>query len=241
MTERLQKFIAKAGVTSRRKAEKLILEGRVKVNGEVIRTLGVKIDPERDIVEIDNKVVKPDKKIYIALYKPVGYISSLYDPFGRRTVKDLLRDKVPFRVYPVGRLDFDSEGLLLCTNDGEIANVLIHPRYKIPKVYQVLIDGIPKEEELKKLREGVILEEGRTLPAGFEIIWENRRKNISLLKVVLYQGWKRQIRRMLALFNYKVLNLKRVQIGMIKLGDLKPGEFRFLRDDEIKWLESIKA
>jgi len=240
MMERLQKFIAKAGVTSRRKAEKLILEGRVKVNGEVIRTLGVKIDPEKDIVEIDNKIVKPDKKIYIALYKPVGYISSLYDPFGRRTIKDLLRDKVPFRVYPVGRLDFDSEGLLLCTNDGEIANVLIHPRYKIPKVYEVLIDGIPKEEELKKLREGVILEEGKTLPAKFDILWKDRRKNISFLRVVLYQGLKRQIRRMFALFGYEVLKLKRVRIGEITLGKLKPGEFRFLDEREEKWLKSLK-
>lgn len=240
MMERLQKFISRAGFASRRKAEELILEGRVKVNGEVIRTLGVKIDPEKDVVEVDNKIIKPEKKLYIALYKPVGYLSSLYDPFGRRTIKDLLKGKLSSRVYPVGRLDFDSEGLLLCTNDGEIANLLIHPRYKIPKIYEVLISGIPKEEELKKLREGVILEEGKTLPAKFEIVWKNSKTKRSLLKVVLYQGWKRQIRRMLALFGYEVLKLKRVQIGEIRLGNLKPGEFRFLSDEEIKWLKSLR-
>ncbi len=240
MMERLQKFISRAGVTSRRKAEELILEGRVKVNGKVISTLGVKIDPDKDVVEVDNKIIKPEKKIYIALYKPVGYLSSLYDPFGRRTIQELLRGKLSSRVYPVGRLDFDSEGLLLCTNDGEIANFVIHPRYKIPKIYEVLINGIPKEEELKKLREGVILEEGKTLPTEFEIVWKNVKTKRSLLKVVLYQGWKRQIRRMLALFEYEVLKLKRVQIGEIKLGNLKPGEFRFLNDEEIKWLKSLK-
>lgn len=129
---------------------------------------------------------------------------------------------------------------MLCTNDGEIANLLIHPRYKIPKIYEVLISGIPKEEELKKLREGVILEEGKTLPAKFEIVWKNSKTKRSLLKVVLYQGWKRQIRRMLALFGYEVLKLKRVQIGEIRLGNLKPGEFRFLSDEEIKWLKSLR-
>ncbi|MGB9767388.1 MULTISPECIES: pseudouridine synthase [Dictyoglomus] len=238
--ERLQKFISRSGVTSRRKAEELILEGRVKVNGKVIRTLGVKIDPEKDVVEVDNKIIKPEKKLYIALYKPVGYLSSLYDPFGRRTIKDLLKDKLSSRVYPVGRLDFDSEGLLLCTNDGEIANFVIHPRYKIPKIYEVLVNGIPKEEELKKFREGVILEEGKTLPAEFEVVWKNSKTKRSLLKVVLYQGWKRQIRRMLALFGYEVLKLKRIQIGEIRLGNLKPGEFRFLNDEEIKWLKSLR-
>ncbi|ACK42740.1 pseudouridine synthase [Dictyoglomus turgidum DSM 6724] len=240
MMERLQKFISRSGVTSRRKAEELILEGRVKVNGKVIRTLGVKIDPEKDVVEVDNKIIKPEKKLYIALYKPVGYLSSLYDPFGRRTIKDLLKDKLSSRVYPVGRLDFDSEGLLLCTNDGEIANFVIHPRYKIPKIYEVLVNGIPKEEELKKFREGVILEEGKTLPAEFEVVWKNSKTKRSLLKVVLYQGWKRQIRRMLALFGYEVLKLKRIQIGEIRLGNLKPGEFRFLNDEEIKWLKSLR-
>jgi 23S rRNA pseudouridine2605 synthase/16S rRNA pseudouridine516 synthase len=240
MMERLQKFISRSGVTSRRKAEELILEGRVKVNGKVIRTLGVKIDPEKDVVEVDNKIIKPEKKLYIALYKPVGYLSSLYDPFGRRTIKDLLKDKLSSRVYPVGRLDFDSEGLLLCTNDGEIANFVIHPRYKIPKIYEVLVNGIPKEEELKKFREGVILKEGKTLPAEFEVVWKNSKTKRSLLKVVLYQGWKRQIRRMLALFGYEVLKLKRIQIGEIRLGNLKPGEFRFLNDEEIKWLKSLR-
>jgi 16S rRNA U516 pseudouridylate synthase RsuA-like enzyme len=150
--ERLQKYIAKCGFTSRRKAEELIIQGKVKVNGEVITTLGYKIDPERDKVEVEGKILVPEKKIYLALYKPMGYISSLYDPFGRKTVKDLLLNKnISYRVYPVGRLDQDSEGLLLCTNDGEIANYIIHPKYKIPKVYEVMVKGIPKEEELKKI------------------------------------------------------------------------------------------
>jgi len=238
--ERLQKYIAKCGFTSRRKAEELIIQGKVKVNGEVITTLGYKIDPDRDKVEVEGKILVPEKKIYIALYKPMGYISSLYDFFGRKTVKDLLLNKnISYRVYPVGRLDQDSEGLLLCTNDGEIANYIIHPKFKIPKVYEVMVKGIPKEEELKKLREGVILEEGKTLPAEFVILWT--KGNISMLRVVLYQGWKRQIRRMLALFNYEVLKLKRIQIGEIRLGNLKPGDIRFLNKRELIWLESLKA
>jgi len=238
--ERLQKYIAKCGFTSRRKAEELIIQGKVKVNGEVITTLGYKIDPDRDKVEVEGKILVPEKKIYIALYKPMGYLSSLYDPFGRKTVKDLLLNKnISYRVYPVGRLDQDSEGLLLCTNDGEIANYIIHPKYKIPKVYEVMVKGIPKKEELKKLREGVILEEGKTLPAEFVILWT--KGNISMLRVVLYQGWKRQIRRMLALFNYEVLKLKRIQIGEIRLGNLKPGDIRFLNKRELIWLESLKA
>jgi len=238
--ERLQKYIAKCGFASRRKAEELIIQGKVKVNGNVITTLGYKIDPEKDRVEVEGKILIPEKKIYLALYKPVGYISSLYDPFGRKTVKDLLLIKnISYRVYPVGRLDQDSEGLLLCTNDGEIANYIIHPKYKIPKVYEVMVKGIPKEEELKKLREGVILEEGKTLPAEFVILWA--KGNISMLRVVLYQGWKRQIRRMLSLFNYEVLKLKRIQIGEIKLGNLKPGDIRFLSKRELTWLERLKA
>ncbi len=241
MIERLQKFIARAGFTSRRKAELLILQGRVKVNGEIVRTLGYKIDPEKDIVEVDNKILKPESKIYLVLYKPVGYLSTLYDPFGRKTIKDLLYGKIYSRVYPVGRLDQDSEGLLLCTNDGELANYIIHPRYKIPKVYEVLIEGIPKEYELKKLREGVILEEGKTLPAEFDILWKDEKKELTFLRVVLYQGWKRQIRRMLALFGYRVLKLKRTKIGEIELGELKPGEFRFVNERERQWLESLKV
>lgn len=239
--ERLQKFIAKSGITSRRKAELLILQGRVKVNGEVIKTLGFKINPERDIVEIDNKIIKPEHKVYVVLYKPIGYLSTLYDPFGRKTIKELLRGKIPFRVYPVGRLDFDSEGLLLCTNDGEIANLIIHPKYKIPKEYEVLVKGLPRDDELKKLREGVILEEGKTLPAEFDIVWKDLKANVAFLRVVLYQGWKRQIRRMFALFGYEVIKLKRVRIGEIKLGKLKPGEFRFLNEREEKWIKSLKA
>ncbi|HOJ92183.1 MAG TPA: pseudouridine synthase [Dictyoglomaceae bacterium] len=241
MTERLQKFIAQTGVTSRRKAEELIIQGRVTVNGERITTLGFKIDPEKDIIKVDGKVIKLSEFVYVALYKPKGYLSSLYDPFGRKTVKDLLKSKVSVRIYPVGRLDQDSEGLLICTNDGELANLVIHPRFKIPKVYEVLVRGIPEEEELKKLREGVILEEGRTLPAEISVLWVDVKKNISLLKVVLYQGWKRQIRRMFALFDYEILNLKRIQIGEIHLGNLKPGELRYLNKREMEWLKSLKA
>lgn len=240
MIERLQKFIAKSGLTSRRKAEYLILQGKVKVNGEIVKTLGLKIDPEKDIVEVENKILRPEHKVYVVLYKPVGYLCTLYDPFGRKTIKELLKNKIPYRIYPVGRLDFDSEGLLLCTNDGEIANCIIHPRYKIPKEYEVLVKGIPKENELKKLREGVILEEGKTLPAKFDILWKDEKANLSYLRVVLYQGLKRQIRRMFALFGYEVLKLKRVRIGEITLGKLKPGEFRFLDEREEKWLKSLK-
>lgn len=233
MLQRIQKILAQMGVASRRKAEELIIEGRVTVNGK-IATLGMKADIEKDHIKVNGKLLlKPEKKIYLMLNKPRGVVTSLYDPEGRPTIKDLLKD-IKYRVFPVGRLDYDSEGLLLITNDGDFAHSILHPSKKIPKTYLVKAKGKLSDEKIQILREGVYLEDGITAPAKVIKIRESEKN--CWLQITIYEGKKRQIRRMLEKIGHPVLRLKRIAIGNLRLSGLKPGEYRILTQRDIEKL-----
>lgn len=228
---RLQKYLAHMGVASRRHAEDLIRSGRVKVNGQVVTVMGFKIEPGRDEVTVDGRPVnEPERKVYVLLYKPSGYVTTVKDPQGRPTVLDLLRD-VPGRIYPVGRLDYATEGLLLLTNDGDLTLRLTHPRYRIPKTYLALVEGVPGDKTVARLRRGVELEDGPTSPAEVEI--RRIKDGRALLKLTLREGRKREVRRMLAAVGHPVKWLKRIKFAFLTLGDLKPGEYRYLAPHEV--------
>jgi 23S rRNA pseudouridine2605 synthase len=235
MEQRLQKIIAQIGITSRRKAEDLIIEGRVTVNGK-IATIGMKADPSRDYIKCDGDLIAwPQKegsqKVYCVFNKPRGVLTTLFDPEGRPTVRDFLRG-LRHRVFPVGRLDYYSEGLLLLTNDGDFAHAIMHPSRKISKTYAVKVKGIIGEDTIGKLRRGVRLEEGKTLPAKVKKV--RHSENNSWIEMTIYEGRKRQIRRMLERVGYPVMRLKRICIDGIGLEELKPGEFRYLTLDELQ-------
>ena len=233
--ERLHKFMARAGVGSRRRCERLIVEGRVAVNGRVVRELGTRIDPTVDRVYVDGVALRhePARPICIMMYKPRGVITTVRDPDGRRTVMDLL-GRSGQRVYPVGRLDRDSEGLLLLTNDGELAFRLTHPRFGVKKTYEVVVEGCPDEETLSKLRSGVRLEEGVTAPAEVDLV--ECRDGATLLRFTIHQGWNRQIRRMCEAVGHPVVRLKRTGYAFLSLGTLKPGQYRLLSKAELRRL-----
>lgn len=234
---RLQKYMAHCGVASRRKCEEMILEKRVKVNGEIITELGYKINPLKDIVMVDGKKIRhKEKKIYIIMNKPKGYVTTVSDEYNRRTVIDLLRD-VKERVYPVGRLDYDTSGLLLLTNDGDLAYKLTHPRHEIPKTYIATIKGNPSEEELEKFRNGLEIDNYITSKAEIEVL--RTINDRSLVKIKIYEGKNRQIRKMCEKIGHPVISLKRIAIGDLELGNLKKGCWRFLSNDEIEYLKKI--
>ena len=231
VAERLQKALARAGVASRRAAEQLIREGRVAVNGQVVRELGTRVDPARDRVTVDGQpLAPPAARHYVLLNKPRGYVSTARDEWGRPTVLDLVPREG--RLYPVGRLDADSEGLLLLTDDGDFALRLTHPRYKVPKEYHVLVPAPVPAEALVRLRAGVELAEGRTAPAEVAVL--RHEPPGTWLRVVLRQGWKRQVRRMLAAVGLPVARLVRVRVGGLTLGDLPPGAWRALSPAEAR-------
>ena len=233
MEERLQKIIARMGLASRRGAEEIISEGRVTVNGKAATT-GMKADPSRDHIKVDGKLlVRPEPKVYLMLNKPRGVVTSLLDPEGRPTVKDFLRG-VKYRVFPVGRLDYDSEGLILLTNDGDFSNKLLHPSNKIPKTYAVKIKGMITEEKMKKLRLGVRLEDGKTGPARVRFLRESETN--SWLEISITEGRKRQIRRMVEAVGHPAIKLRRISINGLKLGGLKIGAIRALTDKELQLL-----
>ncbi len=235
--ERLQKYMAAAGVASRRKCEELITSGRVKVNGQVVTELGCKVNPVTDKVEVDgNALAAGDRKIYILLNKPAGILSSATDDRGRKTVVDLIKG-VDERLYPVGRLDFDTEGLLLLTNDGTLTNGLIHPRYKVDKTYHAVVKGIPDKGALLRLAKGIELDDGPTHPAKVKVLQANNGK--ALVEITIHEGRKRQVRRMFDAVGYPVVNLKRVQVGFLTLERLKPGEYRHLSQQELKRLYNL--
>ena len=229
MPERLQKVLAHAGVASRRAAERLVEQGRVSVNGQVVQTLGVRVDAERDRLAVDGTLVTASPRSYLLLHKPVGYVSTARDERGRRTVLDLL--PAHRRLYPVGRLDADSEGLLLLTDDGDLAQRLTHPRYGVPKEYRALVRGLPDGGALAWLRQGVALDEGTTAPARVSIV--AREGGHTWLSIELRQGWKRQVRRMLAAVGHPVERLVRIRVGSLVLGMLPPGGWRPLTDEEL--------
>lgn len=240
MVERLQKYLAGAGISSRRKCEELILQGQVRVNKSVITKLGTKVDPQKDMIEVEGKLVKYEEKkhySYILLNKPKGYLTSLSDPFGRAVILDLLKD-VKERVYPVGRLDFNSEGLLILTNDGELAYALTHPSKEVEKVYIVKVKGIPSPEKLRTLSKGVILEDNyRILPCNIYLL--KITNGNAILKIKIREGKKRQIRKMGEYMGHFILKLRRTQLGPITLKGVKPGEYRYLNKEEIKSLKKI--
>jgi 23S rRNA pseudouridine2605 synthase len=228
--ERLQKLLAHAGVSSRRKAEQLIREGRVAVNGSVITELGTKADPDHDHIKVDGKRVNaPEKPVYLALHKPKNCMTTVSDPEGRPTVMELLRG-VKARVYPVGRLDYQSEGLLLLTNDGEFAKRIMAASTHVPKTYIVKVNGTLSSDQEEKFREGIALEGKRTAPAGLKIL---RRAENPWYEVRLMEGRRNQIRLMFKHFGKLVEKLRRVRIGFLELGSLKPGAYRHLSPGEI--------
>jgi 23S rRNA pseudouridine2605 synthase len=233
MQVRLQKIISQAGVTSRRKAEDLIREGRVRINGKTVFELGTKADPDRDTIDVDGKRIEPKQpKISVLLNKPDGYITSLRDPEGRPTVKKLV-DNIPVRLYPVGRLDYHTEGLLILTNDGDLAQKIEHPSHALEKIYLAKVKGVPEENKINKLRGGIVLEGRKTLPAKIKVI--ETRKN-AWLEITIREGRQNQIRNMFEEIGHPVLKLKRVAIGPIRDDNLKPGEYRMLKPQEIKLL-----
>jgi len=236
--ERLQKLIATAGIASRRHAEELITSGRVSVNGKTVTELGTKADAAVDHIKVNGKLINPllraREKLYVLLNKPKGYLSSVSDAEGRPLVVDLLPPSLG-RLHPVGRLDFNTEGLLLLTNDGEFTNFITAARNRVEKVYEVKIKGTPSEEAIDRLRRGVTLEDGtRTAPAQITKL-EDTGTN-SWYEIMLHQGRNQQIRRMFDLIGHSVVKLKRVRIGSLQTGGLKPGEWRPLRGDEVSRL-----
>ncbi|MHA0855496.1 pseudouridine synthase [Paenibacillus sp. CMAA1364] len=231
--ERLQKILAQAGIASRRKCEDLIVAGKVEVNGEVVTALGTKADPDQDIITVSGKPIRNEKKVYIVMNKPKGVITSASDPEGRKIVSDYLRD-VKERVYPVGRLDYDTEGLILLTNDGEFANLLTHPKHHVPKTYMATVKGVPHGSDLDKLKAGIMLEDGMTAPAEVEYKDIDTAKKEATISITIYEGRNRQVRRMFESIGHPVIKLKRIAFGELLLQNLKRGLFRHLTKKEIE-------
>lgn len=235
--ERLQKFISECGIASRRKAEELILAGKVKVNGETVKTLGVKVGP-LDTVTVMGEVLKRDLKEYYLLYKPRGVISSVNDDKNRKTVCDLINTKT--RIYPVGRLDYDTTGIILLTNDGELSNLLTHPKSDVTKEYYAKVKGFFKKEDAVKLSSGVLLNGVKTKKAIFKLDRYDKKTDSSYVKVVISEGRNHQVKDMFKLLNYDVQKLKREKYAFLDLTGLKSGEFRKLSTKEVKKLYSLK-
>jgi pseudouridine synthase len=229
--------LAHAGVASRRKAEELIRQGRVAVNGKVVTRLGTKVDPAHDEIRVDGQRIQvAASRTYVMLNKPRGVLSTMEDERGRRALGDLMQSQV--RLYPVGRLDAGSEGLILLTDDGELANLLTHPRYRHEKEYRVLVNGHPSDKTLAAWRQGVVLDGQTTAPARVDLL--RREKDSSLLRVVIREGRKRQIRRVASMLGHPVRELQRVRLGPLHLGQLAVGQWRYLTSQEVRQLEALK-
>jgi len=236
LEERLQKILSQAGIASRRASERLMTEGRVTVNGVTVRELGTKADASRDDIRVDGRRVKrTEQHRYLLLNKPRGYVTTRADPQRRPTVIDLLAGVREY-VYPVGRLDFDSEGLLILTNDGELAARLTHPRHEVPRVYEVEVLGVPDAHDIKRLAAGVVIEGRRTEPAAVQLA-PGPRHGRAKLRVTIHEGRNRQIRKMCEAIGHPVQSLRRVAIGPIRDSRLKPGEWRALTEDEVRRLK----
>lgn len=234
--ERLQKVIARSGVSSRRRAESLIEEGKVKVNGTVVTTMGAKVSAN-DQVEVNGVPIDKEEPVYFLLYKPTGVISSARDDKGRKKVTDFFPD-VKQRIYPVGRLDYETSGLLLLTNDGDFANRLMHPRYNLDKTYIAKIEGPIDKPKLNKLQAGVRLEDGKAAATAAKRLSSDRTKNTSIVELTLHEGRNRQVRRMLEAVGCRVVKLKRESYGFLNLKGLNPGDWRELTPHEVKRLHA---
>lgn len=231
--ERLQKYIARCGVTSRRKAEELILQGHVKVNGLLVNELGSKVDPKKDTVTVfDKKIYINDEHIYIKLYKPEGYVTTVKDQFNRKTVLDLINTNE--RIYPIGRLDYNTSGLLLLTDDGDLAYRLTHPKYQIYKTYEAVVKGNISRDSINKLKNGVLIDDYKTAPAKVELLSQN---TVSTVQISIHEGRNRQVRKMFDSVGHPVIKLKRISFGNINLDGLNLGQWKYLTDDEIKFLK----
>lgn len=227
---RLQKYLAQCGVSSRRGAEQIIQEGRVTVNGTVVTEMGIKVK-KGDKVTVDGQIVKQEKiKYYILLNKPAGVLSSVKDDRGRECVVDLV-EGIDARLYPVGRLDYDTTGLLLLTNDGDFMQRVTHPSFEIWKTYQAVVKGVPTETDVKRFAEGIMLDDGKTLPAVLDVV--GYKGNNAIVEVSIREGRNRQVRRMLERIGHPVNSLKRISFGSLELGDLKPGKWRHVQTEEI--------
>ena len=239
MKERLQKIIARAGIASRRNAERLITEGKVSVDGQVVTELGTKVDPDRQQIAFQGKpLTLSEEKIYLLLNKPKGYVTTLSDPQGRPMVSSLVKDLTSLRVFPVGRLDLDTEGALIMTNDGELAQRIQHPSFEIRKTYVALVAGQPTKTKIRQLEKGIELEGRKTWPAEIRVL--ETFKNKTSLQIIIHEGRKRQVRKMFAAIGHPVEHLRRVAYGGLKLGDIPLGMARVLRQKDLKQIFAQK-
>jgi len=235
MAERLQKVMAEAGIASRRKSEVMITSGHVRVNGRAVTTLGVKVEPS-DYVEVDGVPLMAEKPVYYVFYKPRGVVTTVHDEKGRKTVMDFFKD-VPERIYPVGRLDYDTSGLLIMTNDGALANRLTHPKYEVKKTYLAKVEGVPTNADLKQLRLGVEIDGRTTAPAKSNLLDSDHKKNNALVQLTIHEGHNHQVKHMMAAIGHPVTKLKRERYGILDLQSLQPGEYRKLKPIEISKLK----
>ena len=242
MEERLQKYLAEAGIASRRKSEEWIASGRVKVNGVVVTALGTKIDPQKDQVLFDDQpvVISGEKKIYLMLHKPEGYVTTAKEQFGRPAVLDLVRD-VKQRIFPVGRLDYDTSGLLLLTNDGELTYRLTHPKYDVDKTYIAKLYGVPDDMDLQKFRRGVMVDGRKTRPAKIRILEIEKDRRFCTAEIILHEGKNRQVRKMCDAIKHSVAKLKRVATVTLMLRDLPKVAYRPLTEKEVQYLKQLSA
>ena len=237
--ERLQKVMAEAGVASRRASEKLIATGHVQVNGQTVTTLGTKVTA-KDKIEVDGVPLHREKQVYYLLNKPRGVISSAHDEKGRRTVVDILReDEIEERIYPVGRLDYDTTGLLLLTNDGALANKMMHPKFAVDKTYVAKVKGLISNDDLKQLRTGVKVDGRRTKPAKTRLKGTDREKKTSIVQLTIHEGHYHQVKRMLGAVGHPVIKLHRESYGFLNLQGVQPGDYRELRPEEVKRLNRL--
>ncbi|RDI41289.1 pseudouridine synthase [Falsibacillus pallidus] len=235
--ERLQKVIAHAGIASRRKAEELIVKGKVKVNGQVVKELGTKVSGN-DRIEVEGVQIESEEKVYYLFYKPRAVISAASDDKGRQVVTDFF-PHISQRIYPIGRLDYDTSGLLLLTNDGEFANAIMHPRYEIPKTYVARLKGLPSREAIKKLEHGIMLEDGKTAPAKVKVTSFDKKMNKAIVEITIHEGRNRQVRRMFEAIGHPVSKLKREKLAFLTLHGLNAGEARELSPHEVKLLRTL--
>ncbi|GET15365.1 ribosomal large subunit pseudouridine synthase B [Ligilactobacillus agilis] len=237
MAERLQKVMANAGVASRRASEKLILAGKVMVNGQVVTELGTKVTGA-DVILVNGQAIDQEKKAYYLFYKPRGVISAVSDDKGRKVVTDYF-EEIPERLYPVGRLDYDTSGLLLMTNDGQLANALMHPRFKVDKVYMAKVKGLVQTEDLKRLRQGLVVDGKKTAKAKAKLLKQDKAKEISLVQLTIHEGRYHQVKKMFEALGYRVSKLKRERYAFLDLSGLTSGDYRKLTAAEVKGLKQL--